>query len=118
MQGIHKVHAAAVLFVFIYGTASTHLWEDDEGTTHKIVQGEGGEQGDAMMPLLFSLVQLPALEAVQAPLIPGELLFAYLDDIYVVSSPEPCTRCSSPLSGGSQGFASTREKPRSGTGWE
>ena len=89
MQGSHKVHAAAVLFVFMFcGTASTHLWEDDEGTTHKIVQGEGGEQGDVMMTLLFSLGQHPALEAVQAQLISGELLFAYLDDIYVVSSPE------------------------------
>ena len=65
MQGIHRVHEAAVLFVsMFYGTASTYLWEDDEGTTHKIVQGEGGEQGDAMMPLLFSLCQHPALEAV------------------------------------------------------
>ena len=89
MQGIHKVHAAAVPFVsMFYGTASTYLWEDDEGTTHKIVQGEGGEQGDAMMPLLFSLGQHPALEAVQAQLFPGEFLFAYLDDIYVVCAPE------------------------------
>ena len=71
-----------------YGLTSTYLWEDDEGTTHKIMQGEGGEQGDAMMPFLFSLGQHPALEAVQAQLIPGEFLFAYLDDIYVVSSPE------------------------------
>ena len=75
MQGIHKVHAAAVPFVaMFYGTASTYLWEDDEGTTHKIVQGEGGEQGDAMMPLLFSLGQHPALEAVQAPVDPRRVL--------------------------------------------
>ena len=51
MQGIQKVHGAAVPFVsMFYGTASTYLWEDDEGTTHKIVQIEGGEQGDTMMP--------------------------------------------------------------------
>ena len=67
MQGIHKVHAAAVPFVaMFYGTASTYLWENDEGTIYNIVQGERGEQGDAMMPLLFSLGQHPALEAVHA----------------------------------------------------
>ena len=41
-----------------------------------------------MMPLLFSMGQHPALEAVQAQLIQGEFLFAYLDDIYVVNSPK------------------------------
>ena len=71
MQGIHKVHAAAVLFVFMfYGTASTYVWEDDEGTTHKVVASEGGEQVDAMMPLLSSLGQHHALEVVQAQFFP------------------------------------------------
>ena len=28
--------------------------DDDEGETHEIKQGEGGEQGDALMPLLRS----------------------------------------------------------------
>ena len=36
---------------------------------HSIHQGEGGEQGDALMPLLFSLG------------------FAFLDDIYVLCPP-------------------------------
>ena len=36
---------------------SEYLWEDDSGVTHSIPQGEGGEQGDAMMPLLFCLGQ-------------------------------------------------------------
>ena len=37
LQGIQKVHGAAVPFVSMFcGTASTYLWEDDEGTTHKI----------------------------------------------------------------------------------
>ena len=88
MQGIHKVHGAAVHFVsMLCGTASTCVWEDDEGTTHKIIQSERGEQGDAMMPP--SLSQHPALEAVQAHPVHGEHLFAYLNDIYVVSTPQP-----------------------------
>ena len=53
-----------------------YLWEDNEGIVHDIHQGEGGEQGDASMPLLFSLEQHPALQAVQAQLLPGESVFA------------------------------------------
>ena len=46
MQGIRKVHAAVVLFVSMFcGSASTSLWGDDEGTTHKVMQGEGGNRG-------------------------------------------------------------------------
>ena len=41
------------------------LWEDKEGVVHRIVQAEGGEQGDPLMPALFSLGQHPALQAVQ-----------------------------------------------------
>ena len=33
-----------------YGRQSTYLWEDDAGTVHHIVQGEGGEQGDPLRP--------------------------------------------------------------------
>ena len=52
-----------------YGQASVYLWEDDEGIVHDIHQGEGGEQGDALMPLLFSLGLHPAFQAVQAQLL-------------------------------------------------
>ena len=37
-----------------YGQPSRYLWEDESGNVHHIHQGEGGEQGDALMPLLFS----------------------------------------------------------------
>ena len=55
---------------------------------HVVPQGEGGEQGDAMMPLLFCLGQQKALRAVQQQLEDGERLFAFLDDVYVVIRPE------------------------------
>ena len=42
------------------------------------MQGEGGEQGDPLMPLLFSLARL----------IEGESFFAFLDDLCVLCSPE------------------------------
>ena len=61
---------------------------DAEGLVHDIDQGERGEQGDPMMPLLFSLGQHRALCAVQRRLRRDELMFAFLDDIYVKTSPE------------------------------
>ena len=42
-----------------HGALSTYLWEDSSGVTHTIPQGEGGEQGDPLMPLslLFGATQ-------------------------------------------------------------
>ena len=71
----------------LYGRPSTHLWEDEMVEVHEIAESEGGEQGDPLMPLLFSLGQHAALAAANARLQDGERLFAYLDDIYVICSP-------------------------------
>ena len=71
-----------------YGTPSSYLWEDDAGTVHRVRQGEGGEQGDALMPLLFSLGQHRVLQAAQEQLRPQERLMVFLDDLYMVSQPE------------------------------
>ena len=84
-----EVVLRSCLFVrMFYGDHSTYLWEDDVGTVHHIEQGEGGEQGDVLMPLLFSLGQHAALQEVQDQPLEGERLFAFLDDIYVVTTPE------------------------------
>ena len=89
LQALRDVSPAALPFVRqFYGNPSRYLWEDDEGVVHEIDQGEGGEQGDPLMPLLFSLGQHAALRAVQRQLLPGELVFAYLDDIYVITTPD------------------------------
>ena len=46
--------SSALPFVsMFYGALSSYLWEDSMGRVHTILQGEGGEQGDAMMVLLF-----------------------------------------------------------------
>ena len=59
----------SLLFVTVfYGQPLTYLWEDDIGEVHTIPQGEGGEQGDPLMPLLFCLGQHPELTAVSAEL--------------------------------------------------
>ena len=58
------------------------------GLVHEVHQGEGGEQGDALMPALFSLGQHNALVAVQQQLGHDERMFAFLDDINVTSRPD------------------------------
>ena len=79
--------SAALPFVrLFYGQPSRYLWDDQFGVVHNVDQGEGGEQGDAMMPLLFALGQHAALEAVQRRLLEGERLFAFLDDVYVLTT--------------------------------
>ena len=86
----HGVESGSQVLPFVrmfYGSHSTYLWEDEAGVVHTVEQGEGGEQGDVLMPLLYSLGQHAALKAVQEGL-QGERLFAFLDDIYVVTSPE------------------------------
>ena len=38
-----------------YGARSRYSWFDDAGTRHEVTQVEGREQGDPLMPLLFSM---------------------------------------------------------------
>ena len=90
LTGLAGVEGGAQVLPFVNlfcGQPSMYWWEDSMGTVHEVAQGEGGEQGDAMMPLLFALGQRPALE-LNRQLRPGELLFAFLDDIYVVCLPD------------------------------
>ena len=54
----------------------------------EVNQGEGGEQGDPLMPALFALGLHDTLQRVKEQMQPGEQLFAYLDDIYVLCLPE------------------------------
>ena len=91
LEGLRSVPGGDSILPFVlqfYGNPSSYLWEDDFGETHEIRQGEGGEQGDAMMPMLHALGQHQALLSVQSKLQEHERLLAFLDDIYVVSKPD------------------------------
>ena len=70
-----------------YGSPSQYTWTDAAGYLHHVQQAEGGEQGDPLMPALYSIAQHNALAEVHATLRDGESIFAYLDDIYIVSHP-------------------------------
>ena len=70
-----------------YAHPTSYRWQDAVGVTHQIHEAEGGEQGDPLVPLLFSLAIHDALVAVQAELREGQVLFAFLDDVYVVTGP-------------------------------
>ena len=63
-------------------------FRDAQGEVHTIWQGDEGEQGDALMPGLFCLALRRSLQEIQDTLPPGEFVFAYLDDIYIVCRPE------------------------------
>ena len=45
--------AASPFVRLFYSEPSAYIWEDDDGVVHTIRQGEGGEQGDKIMPLLL-----------------------------------------------------------------
>ena len=80
LEGLATVPEGDRLLPFVrhfYGSPSAYLWEDEAGETHLIPQGEGGEQGDPLMPMLFSLGMHPALMAAQERLRPAERIFAF-----------------------------------------
>ena len=94
LTGLRHVDSGSASLPFVrmfYGSPSEYLWEDDSGVTHSIPQGEGGEQGDAMMPLLFCLGQHEALQLAHSGLRDGEFLFAFLDDIYIATGMDGLT---------------------------
>ena len=57
LNGLLHVDGGGAVLPFarlFYGRPSQYFWEDATGTTHIVRQGEGGEQGDPLMSLLYS----------------------------------------------------------------
>ena len=90
MEGLLGMNSGDQILPFVrmfYGSPSKYVWEDEMGNSQDIPQGEGGEQGDPLMPLLFALGLHRALRAVRERLEQSEMVFAFLDDVYVICSP-------------------------------
>ena len=68
MEKLHEVPSLQGLLPFVRATCAnptSNVWEDEDGVQHRIVQAEGGEQGDPLMPLLFSLAIHDPLQQAQ-----------------------------------------------------
>ena len=97
-----------------------YLWWDGVGACHRILQGDGCEQGDALAPALFALAQHAALVAASQHR-PGEFLAAFLDDLYIVTVPnrvraalEAVASAVEELAGAAANLGKTRVYNRSG----
>ena len=54
---LHEVPSLQGLLPFVratYANPTSYVWEDEAGAQHRVIQAEGSEQGDPLMPLLFS----------------------------------------------------------------
>ena len=90
LEGLLTMDSGDQILPFVrmfYGSPSTYVWEDEMGNPQDIPQGEGGEQGDPLMPLLFALGLYRALRSVPERLEPSEMVLAFHDDVYVTCSP-------------------------------
>ena len=69
LEGLLKMDRGDEILPFVqcfHGSPSTYLWEDEVGMSHEIAQGEGGEQGDPLMPMRFALGLHPALRGARS----------------------------------------------------
>ena len=71
LSKLQTLPAASAMLPFVrlsYGQPSEYAWTDNTGAQRPIIQAEGGEQGDPLMPLLFSLGIHDALAQVHSQL--------------------------------------------------
>ena len=103
LEGLAALPNACSLLPFVamfYGHTSEYYWTDEDSEVWSIEQGDGGEQGDPLMPALFAIGQHSALVSADSKLQNlmvthsanwveeqyfKPLLFAFLDDLYVVT---------------------------------
>ena len=88
LLAVPKLQSLVPFVRLFYGSPTTYLWEDELDNSREAKQGEGGEQGDALMPALFALGLHPALQQADELLEEGEWLGAFLDDVYLVTTRE------------------------------
>ena len=73
-----------------FSQPSRYVWQNEAGNLHEIRQHEGVEQGGPSHapPLQPRLPIHNRLNEAKQEMLDGEELFAFLDDVYIVSSPE------------------------------
>ena len=75
LLGDHRVSSLIPFVKQRYARPSRYLWRDSSGAGHDILQGDGGEQGDALVPAFLCLALKPAFDAIQAALPDGAIVF-------------------------------------------
>ena len=98
MQGLMHMEGGEQVLPFVrlfHSSQSSFLWEDSMGTVHHIPQGEGGEQVTLSCPCCTHWVSIQLWSQFSEGLRDDEILFAFLDDLYVKTSPERAVEASS-----------------------
>ena len=57
LRAVPQANRCSSFVNMFYSEPSQYVWHDQHGEGHIITQAEGGEQGDPLMPALFSLGQ-------------------------------------------------------------
>ena len=94
LSKLRQLPTAQAILPFVlmfYGSSSTYTWYDDDGVPHDVHQAEGGEQGDPLMPVLYALGQHEALQAARSELHESDVLLAFLDDLYLLTTRDRVT---------------------------
>ena len=87
LRTLPTAHRLLPFVLASYCNTSTYVWTDRDSNIHEMHQGGGGEQGDALMPALFSLGLHDALDGAAGALQSNEHIMAYLDDMYSTAGP-------------------------------
>ena len=91
LDGLRSVAGCDSVLPFVvqfYGNPFSYLWDDDNGETHEIRQGGGGEQGDFPVPMLYALGQHQVLRSVQSCPRPQQRFLVFQDVVHTVAQPE------------------------------
>ena len=87
LRKLEEVAPALLPFVRgFYARQSVYLRWDSQGVCHRILHGEGCEQGGPLAPALCALAQHDGLAAASQGLRSGDRLAAFLDDLYVFTT--------------------------------
>ena len=91
LRGLKEMDQGDRVLPFVkrfYGPSS-QIWEDEVGEVQDILfRAKGGDQGDPLVPLLFSLALHPSLRSAADHVREGEKIFAFLDDVHLVCTPD------------------------------